>query len=62
MRAFTIKVTKCEECPNKRYSPEINNFVCGAHSGHADRIIYKRNRDGITPSCPMYASAKEVAE
>ena len=70
MRAFTInnnKVTKCgtdkTECPNYFISVHDHLVDKGRCFIAKDKsITYKQNRDGITPSCPMYDKAIEVAE
>lgn len=71
MKAFIqdgISVSRCRECKTAtqpdyigrgrcRISPSFH--VSGEFSGHR---LYRENRDGITPSCPMYAQAVEVGE
>ena len=65
MREVTIKITKCGKekvvCP---YSREPRGWAFCTHpSRKADGgLLYEQNRDGITPSCPMYSESVEVAE
>ena len=44
-------VTKCGECPNKRY--DMHGTFCFEDT--SDNLeAYKQNKDGITPTCPMW--------
>ena len=53
------KVIKCTECPNIGFSRHIDAYYCREADFDSIRI-YKENKDGITPSCPMYAQSMEV--
>ena len=52
-------VTKCGECPNKRVSIRYEMAYCDVASDAYE--VVKKNKDGITPTCPMYQQQnKEV--
>ena len=62
MRAFTedgISITNCEECSYVEHDHPNKNCSKNEYRGY---LVYQENRDGITPSCPMYESSVEVAE
>jgi hypothetical protein len=45
-------VTKCGECP--KYAPMLKMFSCPLAHRSIDASIYLQNKDGITPTCPMW--------
>ena len=65
MREVTILVSKCgskkQECP---YAKKPVGWGSCTHPSLRGKSyeLYDQNRDGITPSCPMYDKAIEVAE
>ena len=66
VRAFTVKVSKCGECLYANHNDWID--FCKKVDEKINKpwpirnIVYAENKDGITPSCPMYESSVEVAE
>jgi hypothetical protein len=49
-------VTKCGECPFMYR--DINWLGCCGSGGTIDRKSYAHNKDGVTPTCPMYQQQK----
>lgn len=49
---FTVRVTRCGECPNSYKS----TCLVG---GIRHRQVHQENIDGLTPSCPMWAQRVE---
>ena len=63
MKKFNISVSKCDACP--WFEPYSK--ICVGHCTKAGRdynatVMYAENKDGITPSCPMWSEAVEVSE
>lgn len=65
MRAFEVNIVGCHvkniRCPHSD-STYDRTSLCGLvdEDWLAKRNIYVENRDGITPSCPMFAQSMEV--
>lgn len=59
MRIFSIKVSKCSECPYVDYPYESHGGIC-VEVEENGMTTYNKNKNGITPSCPMYESSVEV--
>lgn len=60
MRQATIKFTDCMTCPYEDRDDSGDNF-CGITDGFEEKYkAQSENRDGITPSCPMYSNSVEV--
>ena len=63
MKAFTIEVTSCRNCPYSETTPHIKSCqkkLAAGTAGLGTRImIYDQNEFEITPSCPMYNQATE---
>ena len=54
---FTIKVTRCGECPYF-YEFHIACRRCGSRLWEGARRLAVENANGITPSCPLWAKVQ----
>jgi len=61
VKRFAILVSKCDECPNLDQS-FLGYTTPTCLLADNNTFLYKENRDGITPSCPMWSEAVEVEE
>ena len=59
MKTVIIKVTKCGGCPHNGSGSFVE--FCEIADGDSYEV-FQQNKNGITPSCPMYSQAVEVAE
>ena len=61
MREVTIKVTRCYECPFFQIEGRNTvNHCLNSSTMDSPTYLYDQNKDGITPSCPMFAQSMEV--
>lgn len=66
MREATIKITKCgtarkPECPFATFYTSYCSHDAAIEQGDIGRRkLIRQNKDGITPSCPMYPQSVEV--
>lgn len=59
MRAFVV--TKCGECKYENLEG-FGDGSCDQVDAEYGESTYSNNRDGITPSCPMWNESIEVSE
>lgn len=50
---FTVRVTKCGECP-KRIDSRFDGAYCGGQTNRSRFDTWEENRNGIGPSCPLW--------
>ena len=61
MKKFNISVSNCGNCPYGAPEDEAYNGHCSyLYEGCFD--AYEQNKDGLTPSCPMWPQSIEVSE
>jgi hypothetical protein len=62
MRQFTIAVSKCRGCAFRGEDSSEESYCELSMLSCREYDAYYENRNGLTPSCPMYDQSVEVTE
>lgn len=61
-RAFTVVVTGCMNCPFHTTSTYNDTNVYDFCDEGGGDDAFSKNKDAITPSCPMWSESKPIGE